>query len=92
MVTIESLRTKLSSSQRDVLTSMRDLDIELTESIPGGWWLENRRIDGRIGTALLRKVYITASSCGGDSIINYHINSDGRTALDKKRGDDDGVD
>lgn len=58
---------------------------ELTWAQPGGWWIETDQIAGRIGWALLRKVYIGETYKGGENYIIYTINEWGRNALKGKR-------
>jgi hypothetical protein len=52
---------KLTKGERVILEKLAtDPEImELVESIPGGWWVEDERVSGRICWSLLRKVLIS---------------------------------
>lgn len=57
---------------------------QLTESIPGGWWLDTEKIDGRICWGLIRQVYISEiSGLSSESYKMYYVNEWGRNALKK---------
>lgn len=75
----------LTAGERRVLQMMMDFpEEELTQAIPGGWYFDLERIDGRICTGLLRKVVISTSYRGsGDDYFLYYVNEWGRDALQK---------
>jgi hypothetical protein len=73
----------LTKGERTVLEKLAtDPEVlELVEAIPGGWWLEEERIDGRIGWSLLRKVLISEHQYSDENFKRYYINEWGRNAL-----------
>lgn len=71
-----------TSKETEVLKSMLAGE-ELVQSLPGGWWLEDRQIDGRVGWSLLRKVFISEVQGSSPNFIRYYINEWGRDAIPK---------
>jgi hypothetical protein len=73
----------LTKGERHVLEKLAtDLEVlELVEAIPGGWWIEEDRIDGRICWSLLRKVLISEHQYSDENFKRYYINEWGRNAL-----------
>lgn len=59
---------------------------ELVEAIPGGWWLGNTCIDGRIGWSLLRNTFISETQGSSSVCIYYHINELGLAVLHMNGG------
>jgi hypothetical protein len=74
---------RLTKGERTVLEKLASNQdgIELVESIPGGWWLEEEKIDSRIGLSLLRKVLISEQQYTDENFRRYSINEWGRNAL-----------
>lgn len=71
---------QLTPRQRYVLEQMAEGQ-ELTEAIPGGWWLEEERIGGQVGWALLRMSLISQDKYTSDGYHIYVINEWGRKAI-----------
>lgn len=55
--------------------------LELVEAIPGGWWIEEEKIDGRVCWSLLRKVLISEHQYSNENFRRYYINEWGRNVL-----------
>lgn len=82
---------KLTAGERRVLEFLAAGETrELTQAIPGGWWLgdvtddtvEDEQVDGRIGFSLLRKVLVRCSyDDNRGTYWAYQINEDGRKLL-----------
>ena len=74
----------LSRGERRVLQMIVDAgdEEELTQALPGGWWLGTEKISPKIGAGLLRKILISVTyhSAREDYFI-YRINEWGRAAL-----------
>lgn len=78
---------RLGAKTRAVLQRMldrRDSEDEdgiLVQSIPGGWWLGDEQVDGRIGHMLVRLVLIRQLDFGRDGYHSYVINEEGVKTL-----------
>lgn len=82
---------KLTAGERRVLEYLAVKQTrELTQSVPGGWWLgdvtdeeaEDIHIAGRIGWSLLKKVLVRCSyDDNRGTYFAYQINEDGRGVL-----------
>ena len=59
-------------------------DAELIRSIPGGWWLGEDEVSGKICMSLLRKCLLREESGSRDNYFVYTLNSDGRAAARDK--------
>lgn len=73
----------LTKSETKILSAMNN-GAELVESIPGGWWLEDNRVSGRVCWSLLRKVLISQEQYSSENFRRYRINSDGVHLLTKR--------
>jgi len=73
----------LTKGERTILEKLAtDPEIlELVEAIPGGWWIEEEKFDGRICWSLLRKVLISEHQYSDENFKRYYINEWGRNAL-----------
>jgi len=70
----------LTKGERTVLEKMAQ-GVELVESIPGGWYLDEDRVAGRICWSLLRKVFISEQQYSDINFKRYYIKEWGRNAL-----------
>lgn len=75
--------TTLTKGERFILEKLeKDSEYsELVESIPGGWWIGEDEVSGRVCWSLLRKVLISEYQYSGDNFKRYHINEWGRKSL-----------
>lgn len=68
---------KLGRVTREVLREMIDRfdeeEGELVQSVPGGWWLDNRRVSGKIGWFLLQACLIREVRGGSDDYRVYVV-------------------
>lgn len=62
----------LTKGEKMVLDEMSK-DVELVQAIPGGWWLGNDRISGRIGWSLLRKMLVREYSDSTEEMRRYYL-------------------
>lgn len=79
---------RLSPRVREVLEILRrhsepacDLT-ELTQAVPGGWWLGNERVGGQVGYFLLRHALIRQTDGDKETMFHYVINEEGCKVLD----------
>lgn len=83
----------LTPRVREILIRMRNRtdteeyeDAELVEFIPGGWWIGDEKVHGRVGWFLLRHCLISSDdftlSGGYRRACHYHINEEGRKVLE----------
>lgn len=76
---------KLGAKTREVLQAMADHKDEdegtLVHSTPGGWWLGDNRVAGRIGYHLLRLCLIREQSFCSENCRYYDLNEEGREVL-----------
>lgn len=71
----------MTKGERRILQALEnDSNKELEEFVPGGWWIDTDRIDGRIGKSLLRKCFIKVVYEGKDCWA-YKITEWGQEAL-----------
>jgi hypothetical protein len=54
---------------------------ELAQSIPGGWWVGDQEVDGRVCMALLRFCLLHQEHDSSETFIRYTINEDGRGVM-----------
>jgi hypothetical protein len=74
---------KLTNKQRDALEQLAN-GAELTEAHPGGWWIGNNRISGRVGMFLLR--YCLIRKIYDDTEVKgYIIGEDGTGVLNDEK-------
>jgi hypothetical protein len=57
-------------------------DGELVCSRPGGWWVGNEKVSGKIAMNLLRLALIRVEYNDSDSYVIYGVNQDGRRVLE----------
>ncbi len=57
-------------------------DKELAESVPGGWWVGDQEVDGRVCTALLRLCLVQQEADSSETFRRYTINEDGRGVME----------
>ncbi len=72
---------KLTKTEHAILERLASGE-ELTNAIPGGWWLEEEHIDARPCRQLIRKCLISVSYQNNrEDYFVYNINEWGRAAL-----------
>ena len=72
---------RLTNGERNALDLLED-GAELTQAIPGGWWIGIHQLGGQIGWSLLRKALVReVHSSPQEDYFIYEINDRGSHIL-----------
>ncbi|KKL95785.1 hypothetical protein LCGC14_1851050 [marine sediment metagenome] len=75
---------ELTDREREILMIMLRDGLTLDRATPGGWWLGNYQVSGKVGFSLWRKMMIAVENAKGstDVIEHFRITSNGVKAVE----------